>query len=634
MNAAEREELLREAEKLVLRGRIEGAIIQYRKVLKEVPNDTTLLNLVGDLYARVNRTPEAIDQYERLSERFATEGFFVKAVAVLKKVQRLDASRFDLYERLGDLYRRQGLLKEAVGQYLSLADHYHRREQKAEAVAVYRRLIEIEPQGLEHRLRVAQLYEELGQLDRVASEYRDIARFMLAHDRVDEATKVLQIGLQVDPTNETYIREALSLLRQSGRSDIAADLLEEAESLNPALGDLSLSEEDPEDESAASAVVDFGAGASDDLSLGETEGAPAAGADGIGGATGAGVSARRPASEADELLAEAQVFVKCGLEQKALDRLEEVLQIAPRNLSAHGQLISLLLEQQSYDRVKACAQRMALTARERGDLLPWRDMRQKLLDAGFGLDGDEVVTTPADPQAATEGEAEPEAVGPSPESSDPLAALLDNDASDFGALIATDSPDSMELVGSIPEIESVAAAAPQNERVSEERGQVVVVGADPLPGQVSAANGGEAEVESVRDIVDHFTQGVGEHLSDEDSDTHYNLGIAFREMGLLKEAIGEFETAALSAELKLSCYSLLSECLRETGEVDRAIRWCQTGLAEPGINEEQQLAFLYEIAACQASGGDAKSAYETFAQIHGLEPEYRDVVARLAELGD
>ena len=337
---------MRQAEKLVSRGRIEAAILQYKKVLKELPNDTTLLNLVGDLYARVNRTAEATAQYELTSDRFASEGFFVKAIAVLKKVQRLDPSRFDLFERLGDLYRRQGLLKEAVGQYLSLAEHHMREEKKEEAVTVYRRLIEIEPQGLGHRLQLAKLYEELGQLDRVATEYRDIARFMLAHDRVEEATKVLQSGLHVDPTNEKYIRQALSLLRQSGRSDVAAALLEEAEGLNPDLGDLSLGEEDPLEEETAVAAAGFESGASDGLSeSGELGASPAsAGAD-VGETTsGSGVSSRRPTSEADELLAEAQVFVKYGLQQKALDRLEEVLRIAPRNLSAHSQLIALLLE--------------------------------------------------------------------------------------------------------------------------------------------------------------------------------------------------------------------------------------------------------------------------------------------------
>ncbi len=72
-----------------------------------------------------------------------------------------------------------------------------------------------------------------------------------------------------------------------------------------------------------------------------------------------------------------------------------------------------------------------------------------------------------------------------------------------------------------------------------------------------AAEPVEVEAPTVEEIVASFKQGVAENLSPEDYDTHYNLGIAYREMGLIEEAIGEFEIAIKSPDYMIGCCSLL-----------------------------------------------------------------------------
>ena len=135
-----RDELLRSAERLVSRGRIEPAIKEYQKLLQDNPKDTGLLNLVGDLFARINQHQDAVEHYQRTAEEFATEGFFVKAIAVYKKIHRLDPTRLEVYERLADLYNRQGLKKEAVSQYQVLADYYIQHEKTISAIKAHQSL--------------------------------------------------------------------------------------------------------------------------------------------------------------------------------------------------------------------------------------------------------------------------------------------------------------------------------------------------------------------------------------------------------------------------------------------------------------------------------------------------------------
>ncbi len=138
--------------------------------------------------------------------------------------------------------------------------------------------------------------------------------------------------------------------------------------------------------------------------------------------------------------------------------------------------------------------------------------------------------------------------------------------------------------------------------------------------------------QSLEEIVEGFKRGVAENLSSEDYDTHFNLGIAYREMGLLDEAIGEFQLAAKDPGYLVTCASMLGLCFLEKGLPELAVKWYRRGLEAPGIAEEEQLGLLYDLGNAQATAGDSESAYHTFVDLYGVNTNYRDVVARLAEL--
>ena len=148
-----------------------------------------------------------------------------------------------------------------------------------------------------------------------------------------------------------------------------------------------------------------------------------------------------------------------------------------------------------------------------------------------------------------------------------------------------------------------------------------------------AAEPVEVEAPSVEEIVASFKQGVAENLSPEDFDTHYNLGIAYREMGLIDEAIGEFEIAIKSPDYMIGCCSLLGLCFRDKGEADTAMDWYRRGLAEPDLLEQERHALLYDLAETYETAGDLESARKAFGEISTVDGGYRDVGERLAALG-
>jgi tetratricopeptide (TPR) repeat protein len=137
--------------------------------------------------------------------------------------------------------------------------------------------------------------------------------------------------------------------------------------------------------------------------------------------------------------------------------------------------------------------------------------------------------------------------------------------------------------------------------------------------------------QSIEEIVEGFKKGVAENLSAEDHSTHFDLGIAYREMGLLDEAIGEFQVAAKSPELLVECCSMLGLCFLEKGLPELAVKWYRRGLDTPGLGEDEQLGLLYELGNAHMAAGERTEAHRTFLDLYGTNSNYRDVVAKVEE---
>src|SRR5262245_5392262 len=187
-----REQVVKVAEKYVAKGRVDAAIKEYLKVLKENPHDVSTLNRLGDLYARIARIDDAVKVFSQIADRYAEDGFLVKAIAIYKKVIKLDPTRLQVYEQLAALYHKQGLTNEARTQYQVLGDYYFKHQDAAAAINIYQKMVELEPDNPSHHLKLAELYSQ-GQLwEKALKSYRTIAELMLQHGRVEEAVRVYQ----------------------------------------------------------------------------------------------------------------------------------------------------------------------------------------------------------------------------------------------------------------------------------------------------------------------------------------------------------------------------------------------------------------------------------------------------------
>ncbi len=129
-----------------------------------------------------------------------------------------------------------------------------------------------------------------------------------------------------------------------------------------------------------------------------------------------------------------------------------------------------------------------------------------------------------------------------------------------------------------------------------------------------------------------FKKGVEKQLGTEDYDTRYNLGIAYKEMGLLDEAIAEFQLASKDQGRLLECCSMLGLCFLEKGMPQIAIKWFEKGLNSPGRSEEEQHGLRYDLAIAYESAGEPDRALELYMDIYRVNARFRDVKDRVSGL--
>ena len=159
--------------------------------------------------------------------------------------------------------------------------------------------------------------------------------------------------------------------------------------------------------------------------------------------------------------------------------------------------------------------------------------------------------------------------------------------------------------------------------------------APPAPSPPSAAPGGAG---ALTEVFDEFKAGMEDATAEADIETHFNMGVAFKEMNLLDEAIGEFQKAYQAAERAKSysnyvrCCSLLAHCFLEKNLPPLAVRWLENALKAPGLDQEDIVAVRYEIGAAHEMAGDKKAALSSFMDVYSHNIDYRDVAERIREL--
>jgi len=216
---------LQDAEKSVAQGKTSQAIRQYQEILDNDPTDVSLLNTIGDLYIRDKNITEGLRQFHKLAEAYVREGFNVKAIAIYKKISKVDANSVDTLMKLAELYQLQGLSREAREQYLQAAEFFKKRNQAERVLEVLRKLVQLDPENINFRNRLAAECEKSGGPGDAAHAYLEVAEILLRRNEQSAAEAALKKAGDLDPHNSRIhlLRARVAIAR--GQPDEAEKII-------------------------------------------------------------------------------------------------------------------------------------------------------------------------------------------------------------------------------------------------------------------------------------------------------------------------------------------------------------------------------------------------------------------------
>ena len=136
----------------------------------------------------------------------------------------------------------------------------------------------------------------------------------------------------------------------------------------------------------------------------------------------------------------------------------------------------------------------------------------------------------------------------------------------------------------------------------------------------------------VDQVFEKFKAGVKAQVADNDSATHYDLGVAYKEMGLLPDAVGEFETAARDSARECMCFAMIGMIYLEQNQLDRAAEAYVRALSAAQKTVEQEMSLYYDLGNVYEMKGKNQDALYYFQKIARRDPGYRDVSDRIVQL--
>jgi len=196
----------------------------------------------------------------------------------------------------------------------------------------------------------------------------------------------------------------------------------------------------------------------------------------------------------------------------------------------------------------------------------------------------------------------------------------------------------VEGLGTSPPEAPIAASAPAPQQIQAHKKETAAPVQSPALQSVQPSAG---NLHELSEVFQEFRAELGEMEAEEqgeDLETHYNLGIAYREMGLLDEAIGEFQKVAKAVQdgqpfrYAMQCCTFLGLTFTDKMEPKIAALWYQRALALPGLEQETVLALRYDLGMAEEQAGNVNAALDSFRQVYAMNIDYRDVSERISAL--
>jgi tetratricopeptide (TPR) repeat protein len=661
----DREAALKAAEKALKLGKVDAAIAEYVKVVEHQPRDWNSANALGDLYVRAKKIERGVEQYTRIADHLAEEGFYAKALAIFKKIIKLKPDHEYSLMQSGDLAAKLGTLADAKQFFMQVADKRKSRGDKKGAAEIAIRLGTLDPEDLEARLRAGKLAVEMGDKATALREYKDVAAKLQKQGKHSDALIALQMAYDLDQTDEALrgklfdahlesnpsaarafakgadqLKQVAAMLEKAGKTDEVLDVLAAVAEGNPAdlevraglaqsyaaRGDLAkartyLSAETAgtnpalwltlaEMELRANHFAEGKAAVAKVLSLdrNQTEAIVV---------LGCKLAESNPEAGYQPIDAVADVALAEGDYAAAAVALHEFTTRVRSHLVALMRLVEICvdggLESTMYEAQAALAdayldQGRAMEARIISEDLVAREPWNKVNIERFRR------------ALVMLGEGDPDAIiserlsGESP--------FLATEKMDLNEGTTFDAPAPPLTPPPANEAKKGKAKAPES--VEIDLTEMLDEPTEPAP-QASQARSLDQVFRGMRDESSRAS-------SEEAAAEQYRLALTYHEMGMPEDAIKALEGAARSPRQRFDAASMLGRLYLERKDSVHAIEWLERAAEAPAPTPDAGHALLYDLAKTLESVGEHSRALAVFVELESESGGYKDVNKQIERL--
>lgn len=628
----------------------------YTRILNLAPKNVQLKTKVAELFSKEGFVAEAASEYCSIGRLYSEQHDYENAKSFIMKAIEIQPSNKGALMELSSLAELTGNLDQAINYMHSAmekagadsellmrnAQLLIKKGSVEEATKLISDVLAKEPNNRHARKLLGELHEKNGNLQEAWQEYSAVIDSMVADDNPQEAVKILATYKEFEPIenrkrlaaiyrntgdeaglfNELY--GLYDAYLQKGMQNEAIESLKEALDIQPDNSDARANLEALQSKAEASPPPAEGPSApSPQEHAGPAPAAPDA------------LDLEGQEKPVEVALTEVDVFLRYGLYNDARNLLETLRAKHPDSIDLHQKLKTLYVDTKDTEQaVTECIVLSTLYERS-GDEAKSQSLIQEALRIN-----------PSDPRlegkakaAAPEGEASlAEHVEELSEADFYIQQGFYKEAVDVFRRLSEKFPDNNELKTRLQEAEQLLAQPPDEKPAEVGAGALDITSIledVEIPGLEGLDSDGSQDLDmdtDVLDIFNEFKKGLAKEIEAEDSETHYNLGIAYKEMGLVGDAIKEFQTAQHDPAFFNQAKTMLGFCYMQKGQSEQAIEAFSAALMKSDSNSETAWSLKYDLAMAYEQKGDQAEAMRILKEVHGWNPKFRDVAAKLAAL--
>ncbi len=693
-----KQKYLESAKKNIIKKQLPRAIKDYQKVVEIDPRDIRSRQHLAELYAKINKAGEAFEQYEAVAKYFAGNGFYLKAIAIYKQMQRLDPSQISIFNRLAELNEKQGLVGNALAELRHLVGYYEKNDMVADAIKTLEKMRDIDGSNINVQVKLAEVYVKNDRIEDGLVEFREVLKQLEEKRDYDKILRLYQMFLPLFPQQDDLQKGLALILLEKGESakgiGILQTLLRKRSNDTELLAKLGAAYETLGDSKKARLTY---------LQLLKLEPTDLEFRESL-------VQCYLNEKKYTKALAELEDWKDAFLKINRLERLQELYEalraVLPDNQQVMGTLDSIHEITGDGDRlldIASSASSSAMNGSAAGytseemhsdSLLGAMDSDDDVFSFGDSdLLGDSLISEV--PLEEDDSELELELLVEEPAEEEEFVELnlssapavgsvdlsdemsLDFDLGDDDDVSVRDISADLEEAefyfqqGLFDDAEKVCSGileqCPNNAEVKAKldeihsrrdtrgvRGEASSELQD-LAAELLEDGFPELDVDAtleIDELVDGFTvlddpprseatrtgalkvfrTDVDEQIAADDMESHYNLGIAYREMGLLDDAVAEFSKAERDPFRFVDCQTLKGLCCVDKGDFEKGEESFRAALEGDSLAEGQKLSLYYELGALYENWERPLDALDSFQFVADTDLFFRDVAVRIDNL--